>query len=79
MPRLIEFSKQYLFNSSASANSKDVRDGDSNKEKNLNTAANVLAGGTTAASLSATIFNATQINAIKRAATVADECEGALK
>ncbi len=64
---------------SASANSKDVRDGDSDKEKNLNTAANVLAGGTTATSLSATIFNATQINAIKRAATVADECEGALK
>lgn len=64
---------------SASANSKDVRDGDSDKEKNLNTAANVLAGGTTAASLSGTIFNATQINAIKRAATVADECEGALR
>ena len=65
---------------SASANSKDVRDGDDKqKEKNLNTAANVLAGGTTAASLSATIFNATQINAIKRAATVADECEGALR
>lgn len=64
---------------SASANSKDVRDGDSDKEKNLNTAANVLAGGTTATSLSATIFNATQINAIKHAATVADECEGALR
>ncbi|MBE6461049.1 MAG: hypothetical protein E7007_04065 [Alphaproteobacteria bacterium] len=65
---------------SASANSKDVRDGDDKqKEKNLNTAANVLAGGTTAASLTATIFNATQISAIKRAATVADECEGALK
>ena len=64
---------------SASANSKDVRDGDSDKEKNLNTAANVLAGGTMAASLFGTIFNATQINAIKRAATVADECEGALK
>ena len=64
---------------SASTNSKDVRDGDSDKEKNLNTAANVLAGGTTATSLSATIFNATQINAIKRAATVADECEGALR
>ena len=64
---------------SASANSKDVRDGDADKEKKLNTAANVLAGGTTAASLSATIFNATQISAIKRAATVADECEGALK
>lgn len=65
---------------SASANSKDVRDGDDKqKEKNLNAAANVLAGGTTAASLTATIFNATQINAIKRAATVADECEGALR
>ncbi len=64
---------------SASANSKDVRDGDSDKEKNLNTAANVLAGGTTVASATATIFNATQINAIKRAATVADECEGALR
>lgn len=65
---------------SASANSKDVRDGDDKqREKNLNTAANVLAGGTTVASLTATIFNATQISAIKRAATVADECEGALR
>ncbi len=65
---------------SASANSKDVRNGDDKqKEKNLNTAANILAGGTIAASLSATIFNATQISAIKRAATVADECEGVLK
>ncbi|MBR3930148.1 MAG: hypothetical protein IKJ62_01040, partial [Alphaproteobacteria bacterium] len=65
---------------SASANSDGVRNGDdAQREKNLNTAANVLAGGTTAASLSATIFNATQISAIKRAATVADECEGALK
>ena len=65
---------------SASANSDGVRNGDdTQREKKLNTAANVLAGGTTAASLSATIFNATQISAIKRAATVADECEGALK
>lgn len=64
---------------SASANSDDVRDGNADKEKKLNTAANVLAGGTTVAGLSATIFNATQISAIKRAATVADECEGALK
>ncbi|MDW3024144.1 MAG: hypothetical protein R8N50_00430 [Alphaproteobacteria bacterium] len=65
---------------SASANSDDVRNSDDKqREKNLNTAANVLAGGTTAAGLSATIFNATQISAIKRAATVADECEGALK
>ena len=65
---------------SASANSNGVRNSDDKqKEKNLNTVANVLAGGTTVASLSATIFNATQISAIKRAATVADECEGALK
>ena len=65
---------------SASANSKDIRVGDDEqREKNLNTAANVLAGGTTVASAAATIFNATQINAIKRAAMVADECAGALK
>ena len=65
---------------SASANSDGVRKGDDAKrEKNLNTAANVLAGGTTVASATATIFNATQINANKRAATVADQCEGALR
>ena len=68
---------------SASANSKTVRDATGteaqNKEKNLNTASNVLAGTTTVAGVSATIFNATQISAIKRAATVADECAGALK
>lgn len=68
---------------SAMANSNSIRsdntDAGKSKEKNLNTAANVLAGGTTVASLTATIFNATQISAIKRAATVADECEGALK
>lgn len=64
---------------SASANSNSVRNGDRDKEKNLNNAANVLAGGTTVASGAAVIFNATQIGAIKRAATAADECEGALK
>ena len=65
---------------SASANSDSVRNGDNaQREKNLNTAANVLAGGTTVASATATIFNATQINVIKRAATIADECEGALR
>ena len=64
---------------SASANSQSVRDGDADKEKKLNAASNVLAGTTTAASGVATIFNATQISAIKRAATVADDCEGALK
>ena len=65
--------------SSAMANSKGVRSGDEQKEKNLNMAANVLAGGTTVASGAAVIFNATQIRAIKRASEVADECEGALK
>lgn len=63
---------------SAVANSEPVRSGDAEKEKNLNTAANVLAGGTMVASGVATVFNATQISAIKRAVTVADVCQGAL-
>ena len=64
---------------SATANSDKVRASDDKKEQNLNTASNVLAGGTTLASGAATVFNATQISAIKRAAQVADACEGALK
>ena len=64
---------------SASANSKDVRDGDSDKEKNLNTTANVLSGVTTAASATATGFNAAQISAIKKVAEVAEKCTGVLK
>ena len=49
------------------------------KEKNLNTASNVLAIGTTAASATATVFNATQISAIKKVAAVAEKCTGVLK
>ena len=49
------------------------------KEENLNKASNILAGTTAVAGGTATIFNATQISAIKRASTVADACEGALK
>ena len=64
---------------SASANSKDVRDGDSDKEKNLNTTANVLSGVTTVASATATGFNAAQISAIKKVAEVAEKCTGVLK
>ena len=64
---------------SAFANSAQVRTGDNQKEKNLNTAANVLAGGTTVAAGLATVLNATQIGAIKRAVAVAAECEEALK
>lgn len=67
---------------SASANSNSVRNDNTEsgkkKEKNLNAASNVLAGGTTAASAVAVVFNATQISAIKRAVQVAENCEGAL-
>lgn len=68
---------------SATANSNKIRDaqGDAaqQKEKNLNTAANVLAGATTVASATATVFNATQISAIKKVAAVAEKCTGVLK
>ena len=52
---------------------------DADKSKSLNTASNVLAGVTTAASLTATVFNATQIAAAKRIIEVAEQCEEALK
>jgi hypothetical protein len=49
------------------------------KEKNLNMASNVLAGASTVASATATVFNATQIKAIKDVANVAARCTGVLK
>ena len=49
------------------------------KEKELDTVSNVLAGGATVASGAATVFNAMQISAIKRIADVAQKCEVALK
>ncbi len=70
---------------SAAANSDSVRkagletDAGAQKEKNLNTASNVLAGATTAASATATVFNALEISAIKKVAQTAAECEGALR
>lgn len=64
---------------SAVANKDKVRDDEGKKEANLNTASNVMAGVTTAASATATIFNASQIAAIKKVVRVADICEGALK
>ncbi len=68
---------------SASANSDKTRDNNTDAgkqhEKNLNTASNVLAGATTAASVTATVFNATQIKAIKRVAEIAEKCTGVLK
>lgn len=64
---------------SAMANTDKTRESGQQKEKNLNTAANVLAGATTIASGTATVFNATQISAIKKVATVAEKCTGVLK
>lgn len=68
---------------SATANTDKTRNDDTEsgkqKEKNLNTAANVLAGTTTAASATATVFNASQISAIKKVAAVAEKCTGVLK
>ena len=68
---------------SGAANSNKVRndntDAGKQKEKDLNTAANVLSVGATAASVSATVFNATQIAAIKKVATVSEKCTGVLK
>ena len=49
------------------------------KEKDLNTASNVLAGATAVASATSTVFSGTQIAAIKRVANVASKCEGVLK
>ncbi len=68
---------------SVMANTNKVRDNNTDsgkkKEKNLNTAANVLSGATTVASATATVFNAMQISAIKKAAAVAEKCTGVLK
>ncbi|MBE6457800.1 MAG: hypothetical protein E7011_03285 [Alphaproteobacteria bacterium] len=68
---------------SASANSQKVRDDNTDtgkhREKNLNTASNIMAGATTAASATATIFNATQIGAIRRVSDIAEKCTEVLK
>lgn len=74
---------------SAVANSENVRkdnlkigektESDWKKEENINTAANVLAGASTVASATATVFNATQISAIKKLSDVAKQCTGVLK
>ena len=63
---------------SAAANTDKMHLSGSDSERKINVASNVMAGGAAAASLTSSILNAAQIKAIKRAATVADECEGAL-
>lgn len=57
----------------------DNTDAGKQKEKKLNTMANIFSGATTAASATATVFNATQISAIKKVATVAQKCTEVLK
>ncbi len=74
---------------SAVTNSESVRkdnvepenktDADWNHEKSMNSVANVLAGASTVASGVATVFNATQISAIKKVAEVATKCTEVLK
>ncbi|MGI5845964.1 MAG: hypothetical protein ACOX7D_02155 [Alphaproteobacteria bacterium] len=66
---------------SASVNSSSIRNNDTEdiKKNNLNNASNVLAGTSAGASLISTVFNATQINTIKKASEIADGCEEALK
>lgn len=68
---------------SAIANTDKTRDDNTelgkSKERKLNTASNVLAIGTTVASGTATVFNATQISAIKKASEIAENCEEALQ
>ena len=65
---------------SGMANTDKVRNSqDEQREKNLNMASNVLAGVTTAASLTSTVFNATQISAAKRVIETASQCEEAIK
>ena len=49
------------------------------KEKNLNVTANILSGTTAVASGVATVFNATQISAIKKVSAVAEKCTEVLK
>lgn len=64
---------------SAMANSDAMHLSGDKKEQQLNTTANLLAGGTTIASAIATIYNTVQANVIKRMSTIASQCQEALK
>lgn len=67
---------------SATANSDKIRSDNTDsgmaKEKNLNTASNVLAAGATITSGVATIFNAQQISTLDQAYQIATKCSEAL-
>lgn len=49
------------------------------KERKLDTASNILAGGATVLTGSATVFNAMQISVIKNVSDIAQKCESLLK
>ena len=66
-------------NSDSTRSQKDENGLRTDREKTLNTAANVLAGTSTIASATATVFNAAQIKAIKEVAVVAAKCTEVLK
>ncbi len=65
------------------ANSDKIRSDDTEtgkaREKKLNTTSNVLAAGATVASATATIFNASQISAVKKLAAVSQKCTEVLR
>jgi len=67
----------YMANTDETRN--DNTDAGKKKEKNLNLASNILAGASTAASATATVFNASQIKAIKDVASVAAKCSEVLR
>lgn len=64
---------------SAVANTDSTRNDNSaagiSKEKNLNTASNVLSGVTTATSAVSTVLNGVQIAAIKKVVSISEKCE----
>lgn len=64
---------------SAMANTTKTRSQDNLNEDKLNTTANVMAGTSAVAGATATVFNATQIAAIKKVVAAADKCEEALQ
>jgi hypothetical protein len=68
---------------SAIANGKKIREDNTEsgkeKEKKLNSSANVFAAGTTIASASSTVFNALQIKELKKIINVAEQCGETLK
>ncbi len=68
---------------SAVANSENIRTDNTEygkqKEKNLNTASNVLTAGTSVANAVSTVFSAVQIAELKKIVAISETCSGVLK